>query len=72
MPESKVIGIRVPDKISDAIETRVRATGKKKTDVVLELLRQALGMLDPATKDLSVNTVNIDVYNEDLLKKLMT
>lgn len=38
------LSIRCPDDILAAIEERMKATGRSRTDVVVKLLRQALGL----------------------------
>ena len=61
MAESRIIGIRVPDAIYDAIEDRIQATGRKKSEVVLSLIKKGLGM--------SVNGVNVAVNGDGQLAK---
>ena len=64
MAESRVIGIRVPDSVYDAIEDRVQTTGRKRSEVVLALLKKGLGM---AGKD--VNAIDNVVNGGQLAKK---
>ena len=64
MAESRIIGIRVPDDIYDAIEDCIRATGRRKSEVVLALLKKGLGMTG---KD--VDAVNATVNDGQLAKK---
>ncbi len=49
-----LLTIRCPDDIKQAVEERMSTSGKAKTDVVLELLRTALGMPSTATNEVSI------------------
>ena len=52
-----LLTIRCPEDIKAAIEERIVATGKAKTDVVLELLRAGMGMPSITTE---ISTTALD------------
>lgn len=53
-----LLTIRTPDDIRQAIEERMSTTGKGKTEVVLELLRTALGMPSTTTAALDITALD--------------
>ena len=53
-----LLTVRCPEDIRQAIEERMVTTGKAKTDVVLELLRAALGM--PSTDTAGISATALD------------
>lgn len=65
-----LLTIRCPEGIRAAIEERMATSGKGKTDVVLELLRTALGM--PTTDSTAVSTTTLDERITALLDERTT
>lgn len=60
-----LLTIRCPEDIRQAIEERMVSTGKAKTDVVLELLRAALGM--PSIDTAGISATALDAHITALL-----
>ena len=69
-----LLTIRCPEDIKTAIEDRMATTGKGKTDVVLELLRTALGMPSTATEGISITALDerLDTLVDERLHNCMT
>ena len=65
-----LLTIRCPEDIKAAIEEKMATSGKGKTDVVLELLRAALGMPSTAPERISITT--LDERLDVLLDNCMT
>ncbi|MDJ0705750.1 MAG: hypothetical protein QNJ46_20990 [Leptolyngbyaceae cyanobacterium MO_188.B28] len=54
---NKTISFRIPDEITEALETQVKITGRSKTSLILEALTQAFGLPTKSTQSTTVQSL---------------
>lgn len=65
---NKTISFRIPDEVTEALETQVKLTGRSKTSLIVEALTQAFGL--PRTSPASPTINSLEHQLKALEKKV--